>query len=115
MASRKRMGEKAADVSDPSVTVSAERPCDACWGNATADPCGPCPLYRAYLERSDLADTPSIRASYDAWATAGGWRIVWGLHLLAQHRAARLEVMALRAAYPRVDPAIVARMLGVTR
>jgi hypothetical protein len=113
MAPKKRMGKKPADVSDPSETTEVSSPCDRCRTDATADPCGPCPLYRAYLERSELADAPAVRAAYDAWATSGGWRIVWGLHRLTHQRAARLEVMSLLAGYPRVNPAIVAHMLEV--
>lgn len=113
MAPGKTHGKKAGNVSDPSETVEPERPCYRCQTDATADPCGPCPLYRAYLERSDLADAPAVRAAYDAWARHGGWRVVWGLHRLAHQRAARLEVVSLLAGYPRVNPAIVARMLEI--
>lgn len=80
-----------------------------------ADPCGPCPLYRAYLERSGLIDDPAVRAAYDAWVRAGGWRVVWAYHRLARHGVARREASSLRAAYPRVNPAIVAHLLEVAR
>jgi len=119
MAPGKRMGKKPADVSHPSHPTpppdEPEYPCYRCQGDVAADPCGPCPLYWAYLERSELADDPIVRATYDAWARAGGWRVVWTFHRLEQHRSARREVMALRAAYPRVNPAIVARMLEIAR
>lgn len=115
MPSRTHGAYKRGNLSDLSETTGAVSPCDRCRIDATADPCGPCSLYRAYLERSELADEPAVRTVYDAWARAGGWRIVWGFHRLASQRRGLVEVMNLLAAYPRVNPAIVAHMLEIRR
>jgi hypothetical protein len=101
MASRKRMGNLAGNVSDPSERTG---PCDRCRGDSRADPCGPCPLYPAWLERLGLADEPAHRARYAAWVGAGGWRALWAINDLNNRRVARIRLVEKLRAFPRWRP-----------
>lgn len=97
-----------------SPVTSVRTGCGRCRADATADPCGPCPLYGAYLERFELADEPAVRAAYDRWARRGGWPLLWKLHEPGLMRARLVVAMNLMDAYRGVDPAIVAHHLGVS-
>jgi len=94
------MGEKYFSRSHRSQPVTSERPCGRCRIDATADPCGPCPLYGSWLERLGLADDGGQRGRYAAWVQLGGWPLLWSLHDLPRRRDARLRLLAVLTAYP---------------
>lgn len=102
MVAHNSMGRLAADPSHPSQPVTSDRPCYRCRADAQTDPCDPCPLYFAWLERRGVADAPDLRDRYRAWAVWGGWKLLWTLHgwRVATEREARVaQVLAI---FPRV-------------
>jgi hypothetical protein len=67
-----------------------------------------CPLRAAFAERGGRP------ADYDAWATAGGWRLVWTLGDLNRRRAARYAVLDVLTVHPGLErryPGYVAHYL----
>jgi hypothetical protein len=74
-----------------------EDPCWACRIAPATPPCDRCPLRGAFADRGGDPET------YAAWATSGGWRLVWTLGDLNRHRAARMRVLEILFVYPGME------------
>lgn len=83
-------------------SVTAEPACGRCQTDPEREPCGPCPLYGAWLERRGLPDDEGWRAVYRVWLTAIGWASPWDA---ARKRRRMAEAAAIRdvlTRFPRV-------------
>lgn len=85
-----------------SLPVTPEPACGLCQSDPEREPCGRCPLYGAWLERSGLIDDEGRREVYGGWVGAGGWTALWAAGKARKRAIRAAEIARVLALFPRV-------------
>lgn len=94
--------EKRSQSVTPPASVTPEPACGRCQTDPEREPCAPCPLYGAWLERRRLPDTEGWRAVYRVWSTAVGWASPWDAARKRRRMAEAAAVRDVLTRFPRV-------------